>query len=276
MKDKRKFRRVVSYAVSGFGLAGKLGLGAFASVVGMTMPAQACGPEAYIGTVCAFAFNFCPQGWLPADGRQVPINNNQALFSLISTNYGGSIQSGQFALPDLRGRAVVSSGIGPGLPPQPFAIPSGVPETTLNVSNLPPHNHGATFTGTGGGSQTVNVPASAGTLGVVGKLNAKDQLGSATLAAGSFLGKGAASGGGAANIYVPSNSTAADVELSGLDIQLTGAAGNGPISFVYQSGITGGSVTIGNTGGAIAFSNQSPSLGMSYCIMVNGLYPSRP
>ncbi|WP_168801041.1 phage tail protein [Peteryoungia ipomoeae] len=242
----------------------------------MTAPAQACGPESYIGTVCAFAFNFCPQGWLPADGRMVAINSNQALFSLISNQYGGSVQSGQFALPDLRGRAVVSSGTGPGLPPQPFATASGVPNTTLSVANLPPHNHGATFNGTGGGTQTVNIPASAGTLGVAGKFNAKDQSGSATLAAGSYLGKGATSGGGAASIYVPSDSTSADLELSGLDIQLTGSAGNGAISFTYQSGITGGSVSIGNTGGANAFSNQSPSLGMSYCIQVDGLYPSRP
>lgn len=275
MKGKLHLHHTLARGLSALGIAGTLGLGGGLLVAG-TAPAQACNMESYIGTVCAFSFNWCPQNWLPADGRLIAINANQALYSLIGTQYGGSIQSGQFALPDLRGRAILHYGTGPGMLPQPFATSSGTQTTTLNVANLPPHNHAATFIGTGGGQQTVNVPADAGTLGVSAKLNAKDEVGTPTLAANSYLGKAPTAGFPAASIYVPSTSTSADMELSGLDVQLTGTAGHGAISFTYQSGITGGAVTIGNTGNGAAFSNQSPSLAMSYCIMINGLYPDRP
>ena len=275
MKGKLHLHRTVARGLSALSIAGTLGLGGGLLVAG-TAPAQACNMESYIGSVCAFAFNWCPRNWLPADGRLIAINGNQALYSLIGTQYGGSVQSGQFGLPDLRGRAILHYGTGPGLPNQVFATQSGVPTTTLNVSNLPPHNHAATFIGTGGGQQTVNVPADAGTLGVTATLSAKDTVGIADIATGSSLGKGASTGGGAATIYVPAATPGTEVALGGLDVQLTGTAGHGAISFTYQSGITGGVVTTGNTGNAVAFSNQSPSLAMSYCIMINGLYPDRP
>ncbi|MFN4169442.1 MAG: phage tail protein [Pannonibacter phragmitetus] len=276
MRKQLKPARIFGQGLSTLGALAMLGAGSTALVIGSSAPAQACNMESYIGSVCAFAFNWCPRNWLPADGRQIAINGNQALYSLIGTQYGGSAQSGQFALPDLRGRAILHYGTGPGMLPQPFAAQSGTQTTTLTIANLPPHTHSATFTGTGGGPQTVNVPASAGTLGVTAKLNAKDEVGTPTLSANAYLGKAPTAGIQAANIYVPSTSTAADVALSGLDVQLTGAAGNGPISFTYNSGITGGTVGIGVTGGAAAFANQSPSLAMSYCIMINGLYPDRP
>ncbi|MCJ8510697.1 tail fiber protein [Rhizobium lemnae] len=242
---------------------------------GLPTPAHACGPESYIGTVCAFSFNYCPINWLPADGRTVAVSNYQALFALISYQYGGNQATNTFALPDLRGRAIVNFGTGPGLPQQVFASQSGVPSTALTVANLPPHNHQAVFTGTGGGQQTVNIPATPGTLGVTATLNAKDEAGGAALNANSYLGKGT-TGSGAANIYVSSTSTAADIPLSGLQVQVTGTPGTGATSFTYQTGITGGSVAIGSTGNGAAFSNQSPSLAMNYCIMVNGLWPDRP
>lgn len=268
--------RIATRGLSALALAGTLGLGGGAVVLGTTAPAMACNMESYIGTVCAFSFDWCPRNWLPADGRLIAINGNQALYSLIGTQYGGSAQSGQFALPDLRGRAILHYGTGPGLLPQPFATLSGTQITTLNVANLPPHNHAATFIGTGGGQQTVNVPADAGTLGVTATLSAKDTGGVADIAAGSFLGKGASTGGGAATIYVPAATPGTEVALGGLDVQLTGTSGHGAISFTYQSGITGGVVTTGDTGNGAAFSNQSPSLAMNYCIMINGLYPDRP
>lgn len=276
MKKPLTPTRTLGHGLSTLAALAMLGTGSTAIVIGSSAPAQACNMESYIGSVCAFAFNWCPRNWLPADGRLIAINSNQALYSLISTQYGGSIQSGQFALPDLRGRGILHYGTGPGLLPQPFATQSGTSATTLTIANLPPHTHGATFTGSGGGQQTVNVPASAGTLGVTAKLNAKDEIGGGTLNPNSYLSKAPTGGSPAASIFAPSTSSASDVALSGLDVQLTGAAGNGAISFTYQTGFTGGAVTIGNTGNGAAFSNQSPSLAMSYCIMINGLYPDRP
>lgn len=83
-------------------------------VVATPAPALACSSEDYIGTVCTVAFNYCPNGLLPADGRMVQINENPALYSLLGNIYGGDGRT-TFALPDYRGRSLVGQGAAPGL-----------------------------------------------------------------------------------------------------------------------------------------------------------------
>lgn len=89
---------------------------AAALIAGLAASASAApGPPpatTYVGEVRAFAFNFCPAGWLPADGRPMTIAQNQALFALLGTSFGGNGFS-FFNLPDLRGRTPI--GIGPGI-----------------------------------------------------------------------------------------------------------------------------------------------------------------
>jgi microcystin-dependent protein len=72
---------------------------------------------AFIGEICTFTSGFCPRGFLPADGRLLSITDgwNEALFSLLGTNFGGNGQT-TFALPDLRGATVMGTGQGSGLP----------------------------------------------------------------------------------------------------------------------------------------------------------------
>ncbi len=70
--------------------------------------------EPFIGEIMLFAGNFAPRGWALCDGQLVSISQNTALFSLLGTTYGGNGQT-TFALPDLRGRAPIHSGQGPGL-----------------------------------------------------------------------------------------------------------------------------------------------------------------
>ena len=70
--------------------------------------------DSFLGEVKIFAGNFAPRDWAPCDGRLIPISQNTALFSLLGTTYGGDGRT-TFALPDLRGRVVVSQGNGPGL-----------------------------------------------------------------------------------------------------------------------------------------------------------------
>ena len=72
--------------------------------------------EPFIGEIRVFGSNFCPRGWADADGQILPIAQNSALFSLYGTMYGGDGRS-TFALPDLRGRAILHEGNGPGLEP---------------------------------------------------------------------------------------------------------------------------------------------------------------
>ena len=75
----------------------------------------ACAEQPFLGEICTFTFGFCPQGFLPANGQLLPINQNQALFFLLGTSFGGDGQT-TFAVPDLRGRTVLGTGQGVGLP----------------------------------------------------------------------------------------------------------------------------------------------------------------
>lgn len=105
-------------------------------------PAQA-GVDPFIGEITAYGFNFCPRGWAAADGQILPIAQYQALFSLYGTTYGGDGRT-TFALPDLRGRVPVHVGTGPGLSTYRLGQRGGTETNTLNVSQLPTHNHTVT------------------------------------------------------------------------------------------------------------------------------------
>ena len=96
----------------------------------------------FIGEIEPVGFNFCPRGWTPANGQLLAIAQNQALFSLYGTIYGGDGRT-TFALPDLRGRIPIHQGTGPGLSPRQIGQRSGSETNTLNINQLPSHNHTA-------------------------------------------------------------------------------------------------------------------------------------
>ncbi|MEL6616244.1 MAG: tail fiber protein [Bacteroidota bacterium] len=96
--------------------------------------------EPFIGTICSFGFQFAPRGWALCDGQLLPINSNQALFSLLGTTYGGDGRT-TFALPDLRGRAALHQGSGAGLSTYRMGQRGGAETVTLNAAQVPPHNH---------------------------------------------------------------------------------------------------------------------------------------
>ncbi|MGI8803071.1 MAG: phage tail protein [Solirubrobacteraceae bacterium] len=89
----------------------------------------------FIGEIRLFAGTFAPQGWAFCDGQLLPISENDALFNLIGTTYGGDGQS-TFALPDLRGRVPLHSGSG-----FTQAQTGGVETVTLTGAQLPVHQH---------------------------------------------------------------------------------------------------------------------------------------
>ena len=91
--------------------------------------------QPYIGELRMFAGNFAPDGWLFCEGQLLPISENEALFQLIGTTYGGDGES-TFALPDLRGRIPLHQGDGFIL-----AESGGVEEITLSVNQIPTHSH---------------------------------------------------------------------------------------------------------------------------------------
>ncbi|NHE56144.1 phage tail protein [Cyclobacterium plantarum] len=96
--------------------------------------------EELIGVIKMFAGNFAPRGYAFCNGQLLPINQNQALFSILGTTYGGDGRT-TFALPDLRGRVPIGPGQGPGLSTRQLGEKGGWETTTLTVANLPAHNH---------------------------------------------------------------------------------------------------------------------------------------
>jgi microcystin-dependent protein len=91
--------------------------------------------QPYVGEIRMFAGNFNPAGWAWCDGQLYPISENETLFQLIGTTYGGDGES-TFAVPDLRGRVPIHQGNGFVLAEQ-----GGMEEITLTVQQIPIHNH---------------------------------------------------------------------------------------------------------------------------------------
>jgi microcystin-dependent protein len=164
----------------------------------------------YLSELRIMSFNFAPQGWAECNGQFLPINQNQALFALLGTTYGGNGQT-TFALPNLRGRTPIHFG-------SSFTLgeSGGEDAHTLTSNELPTHNHFAVGDDTTTGSVNATFP------------NAR-----------------------------LSNSTPANVY--------------GP----FSNPIAMEPTMVGNTGGSQAHTNQMPYLKLTFCIALQGIFPSR-
>jgi len=192
--------------------------------------------DLYLGQIILFAGNFAPRSTAFCNGQLLSIAQNTALFSILGTTYGGDGRT-TFALPDLRGRAALHPGTGPGLTPRKLGQRTGFETDTLSISQMPQHNHTATLDN---GSTSIKINTGDGTT--------NDPV-------GNFLAKGVTPAAGplaanVANIYAPtSNST--------------------------MPGDLAGTPTIGMTGGNQPHNNMQPWLGLNYIICMQGLFPSR-
>jgi microcystin-dependent protein len=162
--------------------------------------------EPFLSEIRICSFVFAPKGWALCNGQLLPINQNQALFSLLGTTFGGDGRV-NFGLPDLRGRNPMHVGSGHTLGER-----GGEQAHTLSISEIPTHTH--------------VVKASSTATGGAAGLN------------GAFLG-------GGNNVYhAPANLTS----------------------------LSPGSIT--NTGGSQAHLNMQPFLTLSFCIALQGIFPS--
>jgi microcystin-dependent protein len=111
----------------------------------------------FLSEIKIVSFNFAPKGWALCNGQLLPINQNQALFALLGTTYGGNGQT-TFALPNLRGQVPIHMGNG-----HTLGETAGSTSATLNIQQLPAHIH--LMSGSGTAAET-NVPTGA-YLGVI-------------------------------------------------------------------------------------------------------------
>lgn len=97
--------------------------------------------EPFVGEIRMFAGNFAPRGWAFCDGQLLAISQNNALFSLLGTIYGGDGRT-TYGLPDFRGRIPIHAGTGAGLSARRLGAKSGTEQETIVVNTLPNHGHG--------------------------------------------------------------------------------------------------------------------------------------
>jgi microcystin-dependent protein len=107
--------------------------------------------EPYLGEIRMVGFSFAPRGWAFCNGQVLPIHQNQALFSILGTTYGGDGRT-TFALPDLRSRAPIHAGN------VPLGTPNGEEVHTLSSAEMPVHTHRA-IANTDANSATLTSPA---------------------------------------------------------------------------------------------------------------------
>lgn len=162
----------------------------------------------FLGQIHLFSFNFAPQGWAMCNGQLLPINQNQALFALLGTTYGGNGQT-NFALPDLRGKIPMH------FQNNAFTLgqTGGQAAHTVTISELPTHTH--VFTTTNAVADSV----------------------------------------------LPAGNTYATIDGANGYAAPTNLAAIQP-------------ATIANTGGSQPHNNMSPFLVLTFCIALQGFFPS--
>jgi microcystin-dependent protein len=162
--------------------------------------------EPFLSEIRIMSFVFAPKGWALCNGQLLPINQNQPLFSLLGTTFGGDGRV-NFALPDLRGRTPIHVGSGHTLGER-----GGEQAHTLSIAELPTHTH---------------------------VLNASTAVGTLIIPGGNALG----------------------VSANQIYTQVSDLTSMSPS-------------TIGNTGGSQAHLNMQPFLTLSFCIALQGIFPS--
>jgi len=108
-------------------------------------------PEPYVGEIRMFAGNFAPAGWMFCEGQTLPISENEVLFQLIGTTYGGDGES-TFNLPNLASRVPIHMGTSPSGTTYQLGEMAGTEQETLTTQQIPIHNH-ALFASTSSGTQ---------------------------------------------------------------------------------------------------------------------------
>ena len=154
--------------------------------------------EGMIGEIRMFGGNFAPRTWALCEGQLLPISQNTALFSILGTIYGGDGRT-TFGLPELRGRAPIQHGRGPGLSDYRQGAKGGTERVILNQTEIPAHTHAADFK-VGVSSKPADTDDPSGSVFGVGSDDAfREEAANATMDASSVSGTIANTGGSQAH-----------------------------------------------------------------------------
>ncbi len=192
----------------------------------------------YVGEIMIFAGNFAPKNWAFCNGQLISVSQNNALFALLGTTYGGNGVS-TFALPDLRSRVPVHFGQGTGLSNYALGQIGGTENIGLTITNLPSHTHGFSPSG------------------VTASVQASGAYGDTSSPTGNYLSNGGDTGGGVTtNAYSTPGNAGTPANIAGVSFNLSSGA-------------------IGLTGNNIPFPILQPYLALNFVISLYGNFPSR-
>ncbi|MCF8778057.1 tail fiber protein [Vibrio sp. IRLE0018] len=209
--------------------------------------------EAFLGEVELYGFNFAPRGFVFCYGQNETVQSNTALFSLLSTFYGGDGRV-TFGIPDLRGRVAVGNGNGPGLTPRPLGTRYGNETHVLSLAEMPKHNHLAVATAKPGAVITGQA-----------KVNAFNGTGDTNDAENAYWATGGIPSGFNVDPIQKAYSTTANTTMASGAVQVGFDASDVPAPDVIT----------GNTGAGQYFFINQPSSVMTYAISTDGIYPPR-
>jgi microcystin-dependent protein len=119
--------------------------------------------QAYVGEIRCFGFNFAPYQWALCNGQLLPISQNQALFSILGTTYGGNGTT-NFGLPNLQGQIPMHWGTAAGVPATVIGETQGQSSVTLTVQQIPQHNHVISSATAGAAVERSAIPTSSSYL----------------------------------------------------------------------------------------------------------------
>jgi microcystin-dependent protein len=247
--------------------------------------------EAFLGEIRAVAFDYAPDGWLPCDGRLLPIAQYNALYALLGTNFGGDARS-TFGLPDLRGSVPIGMGKGTYLGASTYNMGNkgGVEQVSLTPAQTPlaPHIHPTTVTDPVYTASLRDAAYGAAvtdptfTANVSGTVTPKAKTGGGPLTNSPAGAVSAPSGN--TNIY----SATPNANMAPADVALSVTLNKTSPGSVAISKTSAGSVTISKTtGGTVTVGsnpfntpqyheNRMPYQTINYIICCSGIFPPRP
>lgn len=200
--------------------------------------------DVFMGTIMPFGFDYPPVDWVACNGQVLPVSQNNALFALIGTFYGGDGRA-TFGVPDLRGRMPIGFGTGPGLPNYVLGEKDGSPSVILTSSQMPTHSH-TVLANPGNPHASGNLQV---TVQAAGTASNPATIPTTT---NNVLG---ASGTGQQAAAIWSDALTQPVDMAGVAINTN--------------------ATVGTAGNNLPVETMNPYLALNFCMAVNGIFPSR-